>query len=205
MGRKGSKKPSPLPASPTSRAKPSPGSALPVVPLEVVRLDDFDLAAYNPREIALDELSALRTSVEKFGLVQPIVVNRRSRRVVGGHQRVRVLRAAGQTEALAAVVDLDEPLERALNVALNSEELQGEFTEEASALARAIAGNAPELGDALRLRELADDVDAFARQRREEEEPPSRKHGQGGEGASEPRMAECPKCGHEFPRPKKGS
>lgn len=193
-GRKGSKGPS----------APSPAAAAPpAVELRTVALDDFDPAPYNPREIALEELAGLRGSIEAFGLVQPLVVNLRTKRLVGGHQRAKALRAAGVREALAAVVDLDEPRERALNVALNSEELQGEFTEEASALARAIAGKAPELGDVLRLRELADDVDAFARARREEEDQ-ARTTGAGGEkSAAAPRLAECPACGHEFERPRK--
>lgn len=196
MARKGSKG--------SSTASPE-ASALPAIELRTVRLDDFDPAPYNPREIALEELAGLRSSIDAFGLVQPLVVNLRTKRLVGGHQRVKALRASGQTEALAAVVDLDEDRERALNVALNSEELRGEFTDEASALARAIAGKVPELGDSLRLRELADDVDAFARARREEEDQgrTTGGPGEGGAGASAPRMAECPACGHEFERPKK--
>lgn len=196
MGRKGPK---------GGKSAEPQGPPLPAVELRTVRLDDYDPAPYNPREIALDELAGLRGSIEAFGLVQPLVVNLRTKRLVGGHQRVKALRGAGETEALAAVVDLDEDREKALNVALNSEELRGEFTDEAAALARAIAGKVPELGDALRLRELADDVDVFARARREAEEGGRKTGGPGGDAQAPagPTMAECPSCGHEFERPKK--
>ena len=45
----------------------------------------------NPRAITEEALSGLTQSVEEFGLVQPIVWNRRTQRVVGGHQRLRTL------------------------------------------------------------------------------------------------------------------
>lgn len=76
-------------------------------------------APYNPRTITDHDLEALRRSMRKFGVVEPVVVNRRSKRIVGGHQRVR----AAQLEEIEALpvawVDLSEDDERALNLALN--------------------------------------------------------------------------------------
>ncbi len=82
-------------------------------------------AAYNPRKISDHDLDALRRSLRFFGPVQPIVVNERTGRIVGGHQRVKAAEAEG-IEALPVVyVSLDEPSEKQLNLALNR--VSGEF------------------------------------------------------------------------------
>lgn len=52
------------------------------------------------------EYAKLRRSIEEFGLVDPIIWNSRTKRVVGGHQRLTVLRDLGHTSAPTVVVDL---------------------------------------------------------------------------------------------------
>lgn len=90
--------------------------------LEKVELDKLKEAAYNPRfklEPGMDEYEKLRKSIETFGDVEPIVWNKRTGNVVGGHQRLRVLRDLGKKEATVSVVDMDEAAEKRLNLALN--------------------------------------------------------------------------------------
>lgn len=90
--------------------------------LEKVELDKLKEAAYNPRvklEPGMDEYEKLRKSIETFGDVEPIVWNQRTGNVVGGHQRLQVLRDLGKKEATVSVVDMDEAAEKRLNIALN--------------------------------------------------------------------------------------
>ena len=90
--------------------------------LEKVELDKLKEAAYNPRvklEPGMDEYERLRKSIETFGDVEPIVWNQRTGNVVGGHQRLQVLRDLGEKEATVSVVDMDEVAEKRLNLALN--------------------------------------------------------------------------------------
>ncbi len=83
------------------------------------------VAPYNPRTISDRDLVALGRSMTTFGVVEPVVVNRRTGRIVGGHQRVKAAEAEG-IEALPVVyVDLDDPSEKQLNLALNR--ISGEF------------------------------------------------------------------------------
>ncbi len=82
----------------------------------------------NPRTISPAAKNALGASVRRFGLVQPIVFNERTGRVVGGHQRIAVLKAQGIEEVDVAIGSWSEDEERALNVALNNAAAQGEFT-----------------------------------------------------------------------------
>lgn len=86
------------------------------------RIADMERAAYNPR-VELrpgdDEYEALKYSLEHFDQVEPVVWNRRTNRVVGGHQRLTVEQDLGREEVYVSVVDLDDLKEKELNIALN--------------------------------------------------------------------------------------
>lgn len=90
--------------------------------IERKRIDEMNRAKYNPR-VALrpgdDEYVNLQHSIDRFGLVLPIVWNKRTNTVVGGHQRLTVLENMGVEEVDVSVVDLDEIQEKQLNIALN--------------------------------------------------------------------------------------
>jgi hypothetical protein len=95
----------------------------PLMQLTTLPIDDLMPAPYNPR-VPLKPgdpgWEKLRRSIEEFDLVQPIVWNRRTGHVVGGHQRLEVLRHAGRTDIDCIVVDLPLEREQALNLALNN-------------------------------------------------------------------------------------
>ena len=85
-------------------------------------LDKLRMAPYNPRKDLKPgdvEYEKLKRSIEHFGYVEPIIVNDRTGVVIGGHQRVKVLKDLGYKEADVVHVDLDETDEKALNIALN--------------------------------------------------------------------------------------
>ena len=87
-------------------------------------------AKYNPRKelkAGDAEFEKLRRSIETFGYVEPILVNIRNNTVVGGHQRLSVLKHLGHTEVDCVVVDIDDAQEKALNIALNK--ISGEWDE----------------------------------------------------------------------------
>lgn len=141
--------------------------------LERMPLGKLNAAHYNPREIGKRELDGLRESLREFGLLQPVVWNRRTGRVVGGHQRLAVLLADGETETDVAVVDLDEARERALNVALNSPAIAGRFTEGVRELLLQIERDTPELSQRLEMPLLRDELDShFGLQPRDVAETP---------------------------------
>jgi DNA modification methylase len=97
--------------------------------MQIVHVSTSDLAAkaapYNPRKIGDHDLAALRRSLKFFGTVEPIIVNTRSGHIVGGHQRVKAAEAEGIDTLPVVYVDLDDPSERQLNLALNR--ISGEF------------------------------------------------------------------------------
>lgn len=83
----------------------------------------------NPRTIADDALKGLTASLATFGLIQPIIWNKRTGRIVGGHQRKKALDLAGYTHAHVLVVDYDEKDELGALLSLNNPRIQGEFTD----------------------------------------------------------------------------
>ena len=87
-------------------------------------------AAYNPRKDLKPgdkEYEKLKRSIVEFGYVEPVIWNRQTGNVVGGHQRLKVLMDLGHTEIDCVVVDLDLQREKALNIALNK--IQGDWDE----------------------------------------------------------------------------
>lgn len=97
---------------------------------KVVAIKDLNPAPYNPRielKKGMEEWEALNNSLDKFGLVVPIVVNERNNVIVGGHQRIAVLKSQGVEEVEAVVVDLDDYDEKELNIVLNKAEGKWDF------------------------------------------------------------------------------
>jgi hypothetical protein len=96
--------------------------------VEWVAIDVIDPASYNPRKMRPGPFSKLKRSLEEFGQVDPLIVNRVNNRLVGGHQRLRALQELGKSEVLVSWVDEpNEEREKALNIALNNAELAGEW------------------------------------------------------------------------------
>ena len=90
-----------------------------------VLVKDIKYAPYNPRKISNEVLNKLKRSIEEFGYIEPIIVNKRTMYVVGGNQRLKVLRQLDIKEVQAVIVDLDDTHEKALNIALNK--INGEW------------------------------------------------------------------------------
>ncbi len=85
-------------------------------------VNDLIMAEYNPRQLTEDQHQALKDSITRFGLVDPLIVNTHKDRkniLVGGHQRLRVAKLLGHKEVPCVEVDLDLNKEKELNVRLN--------------------------------------------------------------------------------------
>lgn len=90
--------------------------------IQTVKTKKINPAPYNPRiDLGPDDPRYRRivASLDTFGLVEPLVWNKRTGHLVGGHQRFKVLVAQGATDAPVSVVDLPLEKEKALNLALN--------------------------------------------------------------------------------------
>lgn len=99
--------------------------------IQVIDIDKLNPAKYNPRvdlKPGDPEYEKLKRSIKEFGYVEPIVWNKRTGNVVGGHQRLKILKEEGYKKVKVSVVDLSESQEKALNIALNK--ISGEWDQE---------------------------------------------------------------------------
>lgn len=89
---------------------------------KTLSVDALRPAAYNPRKKLKPgdkEYEKIKNSIQEFGYVEPIIVNY-DMTVIGGHQRLTVLKDLGYTEVQCVEVHIeDENKVKALNVALN--------------------------------------------------------------------------------------
>lgn len=99
------------------------------------KITDLIPADYNPRKDLKPgdpDYEKLKHSMKEFGYVDPIIWNQQTGRVVGGHQRLKILQDEGLKEAECVVVNLDEEKEKALNIALNK--ISGDWDKDKLAL-----------------------------------------------------------------------
>lgn len=93
-------------------------------------IDSLVPASYNPRKKLKpgdSEFEKIKNSINEFGYVDPVIINQ-DLTVIGGHQRISVLKTLGYTEIDCVVIDVDKTKEKALNVALNK--ISGEWNKE---------------------------------------------------------------------------
>jgi len=98
--------------------------------IEKIDINKLNPSIYNPRkDLKKDdaEYIKLKKSIEEFGYVEPILINR-DYTVIGGHQRLKVLKDLNYDVIDCTVVDVDKTKEKALNVALNK--ISGEWDNE---------------------------------------------------------------------------
>ena len=132
--------------------------------IERKRIDEMERAKYNPR-VELrpgdDEYEKLRHSILKNGMILPVVWNKRTNTVVGGHQRLTVLEYEGEEFVEVSVVDLDILQEKQLNIALNKTGGRWDETK-LVALLEELGDDATETGfDLAEIEALQNDIDSL--------------------------------------------
>lgn len=98
--------------------------------IQKINIKKLNPAQYNPRKNLTpddEEYQKIRRSITEFGCVEPIIVNS-DMTVIGGHQRLKVLKELGYEELECVVLNLDKNKEKVLNIALNK--IQGEWDDD---------------------------------------------------------------------------
>jgi ParB-like chromosome segregation protein Spo0J len=92
------------------------------IKLRMMNIDDLVPAEYNPRadlKPSDPEYKKLKKSLQSYDYVEPIIWNEKTNRIVGGHQRLKVMKELGYEEIQVSVINVDEKKEKKLNIALN--------------------------------------------------------------------------------------
>lgn len=127
-----------------------------------VPLESLNPAPYNPRDITDRAFEGLKESIKKFGFVDPIIVNKRTSNIVGGHQRLKAAQSLELKEVPVVEIDVSEIEEKALNVTLNNQAISGFYTETLQDLLVEIRGEfEPEMVSSLHLDDLVISSDWF--------------------------------------------
>ena len=92
--------------------------------IEKIQIDKLKPATYNPRQISTKDFKSLKESITKFGLVDPIIVNK-CYTIIGGHQRYKICKDLDYKDIGCIILDLNKEQERELNIRLNKN--TGEF------------------------------------------------------------------------------
>jgi len=162
--------------------------------LRVVSIDKLIPAEYNPRKDLKPgdhEYDALKQAITAFGFLEPIVWNERSGHVVGGHQRLKVLKEQDVKDVPCVVVDFDEDTEKGANLALNKIRGDWDFAKLADVLLELDTANFEldltgfEEGE---VKNIMAWTPEHANQPEYDESV-----------ADDVKKVTCPECGHEFP------
>lgn len=98
----------------------TPPSAIKIV---TVKVDELNPAPYNPRQWDNRQAEHLRTSMERFGFVDPLLINGAKQRkniVIGGHFRLQIAKEMGLKTVPVVYLDIPDPeKEKELNLRLN--------------------------------------------------------------------------------------
>jgi hypothetical protein len=93
-----------------------------------INIKDLKFAEYNPRTISKEEFEGLKTSLNKYGQIENIIVNK-DMTIISGHQRTRAWESLGNKNIMGYILDLDKQEEKKLNVLMNSQAISGSYDE----------------------------------------------------------------------------
>lgn len=98
--------------------------------IETLKRSEVTEADYNPRKITEQARKKLKKAIRQHGLVEPIIVNKQTGNVVGGHQRLSILddlHRGKDYELNVSLIDVSEEDEVKINIQLNNPSVQGEW------------------------------------------------------------------------------
>lgn len=119
----------------------------------------------NPREIEREALNGLRASLERFGYVDLLIINKRNMQLISGHQRLKILQDSGIETVTCIMVDVDEMMQKAMAVTLNNKQITGYFTEALMPIMEELRRQLPDEYLNLRLRELREECEELEREK----------------------------------------
>lgn len=129
--------PTPVPVEQSEVARATSATAQPP---KLAYLDRYEVveihrtqaknAKYNPRLINDAARRKLKDGIEKIGNLAPLIWNKRTGNIVGGHQRISIFDTVYETKNYklrVSAVDLDDKQEREANILLNNPQAMGDF------------------------------------------------------------------------------
>lgn len=130
--------------------------------IKTVKLKNLIPAPYNPREISEEALRGLNTSLQKFGYIDLLIVNKKNMHIVSGNQRYKLLLKNNIKEASVIFVELDNAREKALCLTMNNKNITGSYTDIVMDLIEEIKKSLPQEDFiALQIEQIQSDIQDF--------------------------------------------
>ena len=79
--------------------------------IKYVNINDIKPNEYNPKKMSKGEMKSLRDSIQKFGIVDPLIVNEAKNRrgvLIGGHQRYKIYNDLHYKKVAVVWVDIGD-------------------------------------------------------------------------------------------------
>lgn len=95
-----------------------------------VRLDSIHLDPSNARHHPQENLEAIVASLKRFGQAEPLVIQKKTGRIVAGNGRCEAMKRLGWTECDIVELDVDDLTATSLGIALNRTGELAEWNEE---------------------------------------------------------------------------
>jgi len=155
--------------------------------LQQFKLDELTDYYKNPRSLSEKEFKQLKTSLDKFGMIDKPIVNADSAHtIIGGHQRKHVLETTGVKEVECWIPDreLTEREVEELNIRLNKNTGSWDFD---------VLANEFELPDLVEW-----GFEPFELGINNEPAPEFKEYDES--VADDVEFIECPNCGHKWPK-----
>ena len=157
---------------------------------ELVPISELTTDQCNPNRMSDKQLARLKTSVEKYGFIVPIITNK-DLLVADGEQRLTVASTLGMKQVPVIRLPIEDVDRRLLRQVLNKLRGEHELVADALEFERIIgAGHEDELKHLLDLSDAQ--LERYLKRARNEENYNER------EIDEDIGMTECPKCGHKF-------
>lgn len=125
--------------------------------IQEIKMSDIKPYVENPRDITAEARAGLRSSLEKFGYVDLLIVNKRNMELVAGHQRFKILQEEGADTVICIMVDIDDLMQQSMNIALNNQAIAGYWTQALIPILERLRQEMPEDYINLRLKELREE------------------------------------------------
>lgn len=151
---------------------------------EIRKFSELKVHPSNPRKLSKHDGDNLKKSLEKFGLVDRIVITKDGS-IISGHQRMAILKKMKHKEAECLVPDEDMSSEDVNQLMIGLNRIHGDFD-------FSILANEFEVKDLLEWGFNASDLEIDAPDKNDD-------FGLGEESEDIKKKTKmCPKCGHEF-------
>jgi ParB-like chromosome segregation protein Spo0J len=160
------------------------------VNVETVPIDSIHVDPANANAHSEEDVVGLMAKLATFEQVEPLVVQTKTRKVIGGNGRLEAMRRLGWTEVDVHLVDVDNVTATAMGIALNTRKshlIEERLAEQLKALQAAVGYSDDELQGLID--GLANDVLGSETDGKEYDESV----------VDEVKYCECPSCGHKWP------